>query len=111
LKINVDLNDITTMSQLQTRMMQEWKANVGGKMPGGLMMQFADDDGDYYKVTKKTQIQDVITSTGIRVMPKARLTDKSESSMSMLPADVEVTALPTNSSSSSSHSSSGGSLD
>ena len=75
------------------------------------MMQFADDDGDYYKVTKKTQIQDVITSTGIRVMPKARLTDKSESSMSMLPADVEVTALPTNSSSSSSHSSSGGSLD
>ena len=70
MKTKVSLEGIASMKDLQKLIAREWAENVGGKMSGGMMMQYKDEEGEFTKVTKSTLLGDIKASTAICMLPK-----------------------------------------
>jgi len=67
----LDLSEIESMAELQRLVQREWAELIGGKLSSGMMMEFMDEEGDFVKVVRSTPIEEVTTSSAIRMLPKS----------------------------------------
>lgn len=67
----IDLSDIETMKQLQRYVVDEWEL-AGGKRADALIVEFADEEGEWVPVTRSVLLPTIKAARQIRLSLKRK---------------------------------------